>query len=369
MAGYDLYRSLGLNSAHAPERLAGTIRLLKAQTDASDAARMEELTVAEKILGNPGLKAQYDSRLANPEGPAVTVNDLRQLAGSEAGSRDILAVVRTYAVRAGHLARAYPKAAAGSALGVVVILAVLITGVLAIGGGGEGSDQTGSSGLFGGSSHQRADGLPSFEDQKKDNSVAQPGEEITFVDGDLYTYPDGHSELSKSATKWSISVNNLRLRDVYKPGDSNAPRDHPLSKPSKDGVSVCYDETVKFIEAGSEVSQSSRVVDKYTVSNAANELIVWTWTDRSSWSEPLGSREIWAPGVDKSYVRNQDDPLLDKPQISGNSALFSVCQELEVQSDGSIPSEWIGFKVFPSGSALGERQGAKTQWIFDMPAH
>lgn len=82
MAHHNFYDSLGLDRAKDAEALGAEIdQRLQSQT-LNDATR-DELQVARRILGEPGRRKVYDTRLDDPSAPTLDVRALRQIAASE----------------------------------------------------------------------------------------------------------------------------------------------------------------------------------------------------------------------------------------------------------------------------------------------
>ena len=82
MAHYDLYQELNLNredtsDAHSNE-LQRRISLLSPQ----DTVELDKLSTAQKVLGTPERREQYDRELANPRAEEIGIRRLREFANA-----------------------------------------------------------------------------------------------------------------------------------------------------------------------------------------------------------------------------------------------------------------------------------------------
>lgn len=84
MAHHNFYDSLGLDRGKDAEALGRDIDQRLQSRELSDAAR-DELQVARRILGDPGRRKVYDTRLDDPSAPTIDVRALRQMASAEPG--------------------------------------------------------------------------------------------------------------------------------------------------------------------------------------------------------------------------------------------------------------------------------------------
>ncbi|QPK83004.1 hypothetical protein G7Y29_09185 [Corynebacterium qintianiae] len=83
MAHYDLYSSLGLDRAMDSASIAGELdRRINAGAPTNPGG-MEELDVARRILGHPGKRGAYDSKLDDPNAPDINIVSLRELARAQ----------------------------------------------------------------------------------------------------------------------------------------------------------------------------------------------------------------------------------------------------------------------------------------------
>lgn len=84
MARYDLYKSLSLSTASSTEDLAAQldsrIATLRAQGIQDHQAELQEPLTARAILGDPSKRETYDRMLADPTGPEIGIQQLRELA-------------------------------------------------------------------------------------------------------------------------------------------------------------------------------------------------------------------------------------------------------------------------------------------------
>ena len=85
MAHHNFYDSLGLDRGKDAETLGKVIDERLNSQSLNDAAR-DELQVARRILGDPGRRKIYDTRLDDPTAPTIDVPALRQMAAADPGS-------------------------------------------------------------------------------------------------------------------------------------------------------------------------------------------------------------------------------------------------------------------------------------------
>ena len=85
MAHHNFYDSLGLDRGKDAETLGKVIEERLNSRSLSDAAR-DELQVARRILGDPGRRKMYDTRLDDPTAPTIDVPALRQMAAADPGT-------------------------------------------------------------------------------------------------------------------------------------------------------------------------------------------------------------------------------------------------------------------------------------------
>lgn len=85
MAHHNFYDSLGLDRGKDAETLGKVIDERLNSRSLSDAAR-DELQVARRILGDPGRRKMYDTRLDDPTAPTIDVPALRQMAAADPGT-------------------------------------------------------------------------------------------------------------------------------------------------------------------------------------------------------------------------------------------------------------------------------------------
>ena len=82
MAHHNFYDSLGLDRGKDAEALGKDIDARLSSPSLDDATR-DELQVARRILGDPGRRTVYDTRLDDPAAPTIDVPALRQMAAAE----------------------------------------------------------------------------------------------------------------------------------------------------------------------------------------------------------------------------------------------------------------------------------------------
>lgn len=85
MAHHNFYDSLGLDRGKDAEALGKDIDQ-RLQSQSLDDATRDELQVARRILGDPGRRKIYDTRLDDPSAPTIDVRALRQMAAADPGS-------------------------------------------------------------------------------------------------------------------------------------------------------------------------------------------------------------------------------------------------------------------------------------------
>lgn len=85
MAHHNFYDSLGLDRGKDAETLGKVIDERLNSQSLNDATR-DELQVARRILGDPGRRKIYDTRLDDPTAPTIDVPALRQMAAADPGS-------------------------------------------------------------------------------------------------------------------------------------------------------------------------------------------------------------------------------------------------------------------------------------------
>lgn len=78
----DLYRAFGLDRMASPAELAGQLTDKLAATPPGNAVLHDQLHTARAILGDPGRRAAYDARLADPFAPVLDPQALSHLAAS-----------------------------------------------------------------------------------------------------------------------------------------------------------------------------------------------------------------------------------------------------------------------------------------------
>lgn len=85
MPHHNLYTSLGLNPYGDSDELSQQLSMRIAATPQFDASMLEELQIAQAILGHPARRRLYDTQLYNPNAPTITADALRQLASMDFG--------------------------------------------------------------------------------------------------------------------------------------------------------------------------------------------------------------------------------------------------------------------------------------------
>lgn len=87
MAHYNLYDSLNINSTTSSSDILSLLdsRIMEGKLD--NLGGVEEIELAKQILGNEQKRAQYDSRLADPASPDITVGEIRELAAITSGAQ------------------------------------------------------------------------------------------------------------------------------------------------------------------------------------------------------------------------------------------------------------------------------------------
>ena len=83
MPHYNLYSSLGLDRSQSAESIEYEIEQRISAGLINNPGGIDELQVAQRVLGNPDRRAIYDSRLDDPYAPEITVDALRQLATTD----------------------------------------------------------------------------------------------------------------------------------------------------------------------------------------------------------------------------------------------------------------------------------------------
>lgn len=80
---FDFYSSLNLSPSDSPTELHNAIQsrlgALQSQGAPIDSAEVQQLLVADQILGRPENRAKYDARLEDPSAPSMGVTELRAL--------------------------------------------------------------------------------------------------------------------------------------------------------------------------------------------------------------------------------------------------------------------------------------------------
>ena len=82
MAHHNFYDSLGLDRGKDADALGKDIDQ-RLQSQSLDDATRDELQVARRILGDPGRRKVYDTRLDDPSAPTIDVRALRQMAAAD----------------------------------------------------------------------------------------------------------------------------------------------------------------------------------------------------------------------------------------------------------------------------------------------
>lgn len=88
MAHYDLYKSLNLDSNASSADLVAELDSLLQQGKLDNLGGAEEIELAKKILGDEQKREQYDSRLADPSSPEITVANIRKLASNPSNNQN-----------------------------------------------------------------------------------------------------------------------------------------------------------------------------------------------------------------------------------------------------------------------------------------
>lgn len=80
---FDFYSSLNLSQSDSPTELHNAIQsrlgVLQSQGAPVDSAEVQQLLVADQILGHPENRVRYDARLEDPSAPPMGVTELRAL--------------------------------------------------------------------------------------------------------------------------------------------------------------------------------------------------------------------------------------------------------------------------------------------------
>lgn len=91
MSHYNLYSSLGLDRSQSAESIEYEIEQRINAGLINNPGGIDELQVAQRVLGDPDRRAIYDRRLDDPYAPEITVDALRQLATTEVASQQTAA--------------------------------------------------------------------------------------------------------------------------------------------------------------------------------------------------------------------------------------------------------------------------------------
>ncbi|AQQ16075.1 hypothetical protein CGLAU_10705 [Corynebacterium glaucum] len=87
MPHYNLYSSLGLDRSQSAESIEYEIEQRISAGLINNPGGLDELRVAQRVLGDPDRRAIYDRRLDDSYAPEITVDALRQLATTEIAPR------------------------------------------------------------------------------------------------------------------------------------------------------------------------------------------------------------------------------------------------------------------------------------------
>lgn len=95
MSHYNLYSSLGLDRSQSAESIEYEIEQRINAGLINNPGGLDELQVAQRVLGDPERRAIYDRRLDDPYAPEITVDALRQLATTDIAPQQAAAAYDT----------------------------------------------------------------------------------------------------------------------------------------------------------------------------------------------------------------------------------------------------------------------------------
>ncbi|WP_145943542.1 hypothetical protein [Corynebacterium glyciniphilum] len=261
MASIDLYHDLDLDRSKSPAELAAEIDHRLRGVSWDDKAQHEQLTVAQRILGNPIKRQMYDQRLDAPQA-SIDVDNLRGLAYQDVEPPKSLAAstaLVTDKVKSFYRTDTKPKLA-GTAVAAVAVLGLVGAGVASCGSDDEESSAAGSATNSTSEDLTDQDIEDAAEENFRNFTFMEAGDEMKILTGKKYTYDDGHVERVDGGV-YGLSVDNLRLVDEVEPGDPDAPSDHPDSQPVKIGTYACVDFTRRLIEPNESMNEGSTRLD------------------------------------------------------------------------------------------------------------
>lgn len=261
MASIDLYHDLDLDRSKSPAELAAELDHRLRGVSWDDKAQHEQLTVARRILGNPLKRQMYDQRLDDPQA-SIDVDNLRGLAYQDVEPPKSLAAstaLVTDKVKSFYRTGTKPKLA-GTAVAAVAVLGLVGAGVASCGSDDEESSAAGSATNSTSEDLTDQDIEDAAEENFRNFTFMEPGDEMKILTGKKYTYDDGHVERVDGGV-YGLSVDNLRMVDEVEPGDPDAPSDHPDSQPVKIGTYACVDFTRRLIEPNETMNEGSTRLD------------------------------------------------------------------------------------------------------------
>lgn len=138
MTHIDLYRAFDLDRSASPNELVSRLEGQLAAADPANIALREQIQTASAILGDPGRRAAYDARLADPTSPTLDPAALQQLAGAPAPGGDSPAAGYGVPATGGKAALSLPSTKV--LLAIVAVLAVAVIAAvtaLVVGRGGD----------------------------------------------------------------------------------------------------------------------------------------------------------------------------------------------------------------------------------------